>query len=99
MMLLADLGSVLTLGLLAILLVGWLITYVRLKLAQWFPKQKEEEEVKEPSKYEKALDRGVEKALETLPSLIMFFVKCTFYAVMALAILAGALSIVATQVL
>ena len=91
-MLLVDIGSVLTVGFIAILLLGWLYTFVKLKLIQYrvidLPSNdKDAEFEKEPNKYKEAFDKGVVSAMETIPKALTFFLKCAAYALTAVALI------------
>ena len=100
-MLLVDLGSILTVGFIAILLLGWLYTFVKLKLIQYriidLPSDNEDAEFKsEPNKYKEAFDAGVVSAVETIPTAMAFFIKCTAYALTAVALITVSLVTIAT---
>jgi len=90
-MLLVDIGSVLTVGIIAILLLGWLYTFVKLKLIQYriidLPSDNKDELKSEPNKYKEAFDQGVVVAMGTVPIALAFFIKCTAYALTAVAII------------
>lgn len=89
-MLLVDLGSVLVTALIAVLLLGWLYTFVKLKLIQYrvisLKDYSSVEAEEKPNKYKEAFDKGVVSALETVPSALAFFIKCTAYALTAIAL-------------
>jgi len=95
-MLLVDLGSILTVGFIALLALGWLYTFVKMKLIQFriidLPSDEPNAVIERvPNKYKEAFDRGLVSACETFPKAIAFFIKCTGYALVAVTLLAVAI--------
>ena len=94
-MLLVDLGSILTVGFIALLALGWLYTFVKMKLIQFriidLPSDEPNAVIERvPNKYKEAFDRGLVSACETFPKAISFFIKCTAYALIAVTLLTAA---------
>ena len=83
-----GLGSIVLAAAFAIILIGWFFTWLKLRFVTAVNRKEEDADFADArptrfSRYKDAFASGCEEALRSFPSILVFFAKCTAYAVVA----------------